>query len=88
MMRFQSKRDSLPRERIDDGARDKRELREQHILMSSEKDGRGERHEWQAASEILYEYMYKNTYVRIQVLVQIPCPRKKKGSVLDLWNVL
>jgi hypothetical protein len=27
--------------------------------MSSDKDGRGERDEWQAASEILYEYTYK-----------------------------
>jgi hypothetical protein len=70
MMRFESKRDSLPRERIDDGARDKGSFASSSSTSSSrpsEKDelAGAER----KASEILYEYTYKNTYVRNQVLV-------------------
>jgi hypothetical protein len=58
MMRFQSKRDSLPRERIDDGARDKGASRAAHPHVQRERR--------MAGAERKPPKYYTNTRIKIR----------------------
>jgi hypothetical protein len=64
MMRFESKRDSLPRERIDDGARDNGASRAAHPHVQRERRKRRERR--MAGAERKPPKYYTNTRIKIR----------------------